>query len=72
MKCSTLQVVIELYFLEPPRCPQTFLVTGSRVAGWLFALRLRFGAFENDDVAWHSCEKGGKPSGSGASVKRNC
>lgn len=54
--------MIELYFLEPPRRPQTFLVPGSRVARRLFALRLRFGAFENDDVAWHGCEKGGKTS----------
>lgn len=64
--------MIELYFLKPPRCPQTFLVPGSSVARRLFALRLSFGAFENDDVAWHGYEKGGKASGSGASVKRNC
>lgn len=58
MERSPFQVMIELYFLEPSRSPQTFLVPGSRVAGRRFALRLRFGAFENDDIAWHGLRKG--------------
>ena len=70
MERSPFQVMIELYFLKPSRSPQTFLVPGSRVAGRRLALRLRFGAFENDDIAWHGRAKGGKPSQSGAPVKR--
>ena len=60
MKRPALEIMVEFYLLETTRCPQTLLVTGRHVAGWLLALSLRFGAFEDDDIAGHGLRKGRK------------
>ncbi len=53
MKSAAFQERIEFNFLQTSRSAQTFLVARCYVAGSWFALSFGFGAFENDDVAWH-------------------
>ena len=60
MKRPALEIMVEFYLLQTTRCPQTLLVAGRHVTGWLLALSLRFGAFENDDIAGHGLRKGRK------------
>lgn len=53
MKCAALKEGVEFHFLQTTWSAQTFLVARCYVAGSWFALSFGFGAFENDDVAWH-------------------
>jgi len=52
------QIVVELDLLKAPRRPHALLVASRDIAGRRLALRLRFRAFESDDVARHDRQKG--------------
>ena len=58
VKRPALEIIVELHLLQATRRPQALFVTGGRVAGWLLALRFRFGALKNDDIARHGLRKG--------------
>ena len=53
MKSAALEEGIEFHLFETTRGAQALFVTGGHVAGGRFPFRFGFGAFENDDVAWH-------------------
>ena len=53
MEGVSLEIRIVLLLLETARGVQALLVTGRDVAGDGLAFGNRFGAFEDDDVAWH-------------------
>lgn len=53
MKSSALKEWIEFHLFETTRSTETLFVAGGNVAGSRFTFRFRFGAFEDDDVAWH-------------------
>ena len=60
MKGAALEEMIEFHFLQAAWRTEALLVTGRYVTrGWL-ALGFRFGAFKNDDIAWHELELGGR------------
>ena len=53
VKSAALEEVIELHFFKTTRSAQTFLVARGDVAGRRNTFGFRFGAFEDDDIAWH-------------------
>ena len=59
MKGAALEEVVEFHFLQTARGAETLLVTGSDVTGSRLALGFRFGAFKDDDIAWHEWNFGG-------------
>lgn len=59
MKGSALEEMIEFHFLQATRGTKAFLVTRGDVTGSRLALGFRFGAFKNDDLAWHDIIGGG-------------
>jgi hypothetical protein len=58
VKGAALQEVIEFHFLQTARSAQALLVARGDVTGRRNTFRFRFGAFKDDDIAWH-----GKSSG---------
>lgn len=58
MEGSALEEVIEFHFLQTAWGTQAFLITRGDVTGGWFALGFRFGAFKNDDLAWHGSFSG--------------
>lgn len=59
MKGSAFKEMIEFHFLQAAWSTKAFLVTCGHVTGSRFALSFRFGAFKNDDLAWHVIFGGG-------------
>ena len=53
MECVALEIWIVLLFLKSARSVEALLVSGRDVAGDGLAFGNRFGALNNDDVAWH-------------------
>ena len=64
MEGVTLEIRIVLLLLKTARGIEALLVAGRDVTGNGFAFGNRFGAFEDDDVAWHKlgCVVGGRVS----------
>ena len=56
MKSTALKERIEFHLFETTRSTETLFVAGGHVAGGRFPFRFGFGAFENNDVAWHGLE----------------
>jgi hypothetical protein len=59
VKGSALEEMIEFHFLQATWSTKAFLVTRGDVTGSRLALGFRFGAFKNDDLAWHDMFGGG-------------
>lgn len=53
MKSSALKEWIEFHLFETTRSAETLFVAGGDVTGRWFTFRFRFGAFEDNDIAWH-------------------
>ena len=53
VKGSAFQEVVKLHFLQAAWSAEAFLVTCGYVTGSRFALGFRFGAFKDNDLAWH-------------------
>ena len=58
MKGALLKKVIEFHFFETTRSTQALFVARGDVTGRRFALSLGFGAFKNNNVAWHGKKLG--------------
>lgn len=58
MKGSALKEMIKFHFLQATWSKKAFLVTCGDVTGSRLALGFRFGAFKNDDLAWHDVFSG--------------
>lgn len=56
MKRAALEEVVELHLLKTARGTKAFLVARGDVTGGGHTLSLGFGAFEDDDIAWHDVE----------------
>ena len=53
VKSAALEEVIEFHFLQTARSAQALFIARSDVTGRRLALSLGFGAFKNNDLAWH-------------------
>jgi hypothetical protein len=53
VKGAALEEVVELHFLETARSAEALFVTRGDVTGSWDALGFRFGAFKDDNLAWH-------------------
>ncbi|MEN9991574.1 MAG: hypothetical protein RLZZ224_1276 [Verrucomicrobiota bacterium] len=53
MKSSALKEGIKFHLFQTTRSAETLFVTGRDVARSGFTFCFGFGAFENDDIAWH-------------------
>lgn len=60
MKGSALEEVIEFHFLKAPRGAQALFVARGDVTGRRLALGFRFGAFKDNNLAWHDSFGGGR------------
>jgi len=60
VKGAALEEMIEFHFLQAAWRAEAFLVTCRYVTRSRLALGFRFGAFKNDDIAWHELELGGR------------
>jgi len=58
VKGATLKEVIEFHFFETTGCTQALFVARCDVTGRRLALSLGFGAFKNNNVAWHGKKLG--------------
>ena len=57
MESATLQEWIIFLLLETTRSAEALLVTSAGVAGGRLAFGFSLGAFQNNNIAWHSLEK---------------
>lgn len=60
MEGSALKEMVEFHLLQASWSKKAFLVTRGDVTGSRLALGFRFGAFKNDDLAWHGSLSGGR------------
>lgn len=58
VKGAALQKVIKLHLLQTARSAQTLLVARGDVAGRRDTFSFCFGAFKDDDIAWHGKKSG--------------
>lgn len=60
MKGSALEEVIEFHFFKASGSAQALFVARGDVTGRRLALSFRFGAFKDNNLAWHDSFGGGR------------